>query len=98
MKRLIKNYILALVMLLLALFQAVSGFMLWLVIPRGGGGYMGGRGISEDGQAVFIWTRDTWITIHDWVSVALLVIVVLHLVLHWKWIAYSTRAVFRQKR
>jgi ABC-type dipeptide/oligopeptide/nickel transport system permease subunit len=86
------NYILALVMVLLALFQAVSGFVLWLVLPRGDG-YMGGRGE----QSTFLWTRDSWITIHDWTAVALVVIVVIHIILHWGWIVRMTRSYLRQE-
>jgi hypothetical protein len=86
-----RNYILALVMVLLALFQAVSGFVLWVVLPRGG--YMGGRG--ADGT--FLWSRDSWIDLHDWTAVALAVIVVIHVILHWGWIVRMTRSYFRPK-
>jgi len=81
------NYLTDLVMFVLFLFEAVSGFILWLILPKGGG-YMGGRGLIT--EATFLWSRDTWIVLHDWVAVALLVVVVLHLVLHWKWIVYTT--------
>ena len=81
-------------MALLALFQVVSGFVLWLVLP-GGGGYMGGRG--ADGGGIFLWSRDTWIDLHDWTAVALVVIVVIHVILHWGWIVRMTRSYFRQK-
>jgi len=37
-------------MFLLAGFEAVSGFVLWLVLPRGGEGYMGGRGGGSIGS------------------------------------------------
>jgi ABC-type dipeptide/oligopeptide/nickel transport system permease subunit len=94
MRKATRNYILALVMALLALFQAVSGFVLWLVLPRGGG-YMGGRG--TDGNGIFLWPRDTWIDLHDWTAVALVVIVVVHIILHWGWIIRMTRSYFRQK-
>jgi len=49
-------------MFLLALFEAVSGFVLWLVLPKGGG-YRGGRGSLA--EAAFLWTRDNWIALHD---------------------------------
>ena len=82
-------------MLLLALFEVVSGFVLWFVLPRGGG-YRGGRGLIA--EASFLWTRDTWIALHDWVGVALVVVVVLHLILHRQWIIFMTkRLCLRQK-
>jgi hypothetical protein len=92
MRKATRHYILALVMALLALFQALSGFVLWLVLPRGG--YMGGRGTAE---STFLWTRDGWINIHDWTAVALAVIVIIHIVLHWGWIVRMTRSYFRPK-
>jgi hypothetical protein len=55
------------VMALLALFQAVSGFVLWVVLPRGGG-YRGGLGTAG---GTFLWTRDSWINVHVWTAVAL---------------------------
>jgi hypothetical protein len=92
MRKATRNYILALVMVLLALFQAVSGFILWLVLPRGG--YQGGRGIAG---GTFLWSRDSWMNIHDWTAVALVVIVVIHIILHWGWIVRMTRSYFKPK-
>jgi hypothetical protein len=89
MRKATRNYILALVMALLALFQAVSGFVLWMVLPRGG--YMGGRGTDS----AFLWPRDGWINIHDWTAVALVVIVLVHIILHRGWIVRMTRSYFR---
>jgi hypothetical protein len=87
MKKWLQNYVLFVIMFLLALFQAISGLLMWLVIPQGG--YQGGRGTVAD--ATFIWERHTWIDLHDWTAVALLVMVIIHLILHWKWIVYMTK-------
>jgi hypothetical protein len=92
MKKWVQNYILFIIMFLLALLQAVSGFLLWLVIP-GGQGYRGGRGV-ELADSTFLWSRHTWIDLHDWVAVALVVMVIVHLILHWKWIVYMTKKSF----
>ena len=94
MRKATRNYVVALIMFLLALFEVVSGFVLWLVLPRGGG-YMGGRGSIT--EATFLWSRDTWLDLHNWVAVALLVIVALHLILHWRWIVHMTKTVWAQK-
>lgn len=93
MRKATKNYTLALVMALLALFQAISGFVLWLVLPTGGG-YRGGFGTAG---GTFLWSRDGWISIHDWTAAALVVIVIIHIILHWGWIARMTRSYFRPK-
>jgi len=55
----------------------------------------GGGGSIEAG--IFLWPRDTWLDLHNWVAVALVVVVVLHLVLHWRWIVYTTKAFFRRQ-
>jgi hypothetical protein len=43
MRKAMINYLVNLVMFVLLLFEAVSGFVLWLILPKGGG-YMGGGG------------------------------------------------------
>ena len=91
MRKSTRNYTVDIIMMLLAAFEAVSGFVLWLVLPRGGEGYMGGRGGGSIAADTFLWSRDTWLDLHNWVAVALVVVVVLHLVLHWRWIVYMTR-------
>jgi hypothetical protein len=92
-RKVTRNYLLALVMVLLALFQAVSGFVLWVVLPRGDG-YQGGRGTAG---GTFLWSRNEWINLHDWTAVALAVIVIVHIILHWGWIVRMTRSYFRPK-
>jgi hypothetical protein len=91
MKQWARNYILFVIMFLLGLFQVVSGFVLWLVLTHGAG-YRGGRGLELADN--FIWSRDTWIDLHDWTAVALLAMLILHLILHWKWIVYMTGKAF----
>jgi len=92
MRKATRNYILFITLLLLGLFQAVSGFIMWFALPHGGGGQ--GRSGST---ATTFWSpaRDTWINLHDWVAIALLVIIIIHLVLHCKWITYMTKSYFK---
>jgi hypothetical protein len=93
-----RNYILGFIMFLLGLFEAVSGFVLWLVLPRGGRGYMGGRGGGLDAEATFLWSRDTWIDLHDWVAVALVAVVILHLILHREWVVTMTKRLWLRRK
>ena len=92
MKLITRNYIVFLALLTSALFQAVSGIVLWLVLPAGGG-YRGGAGLSE--RNTFLWERHTWIDMHSVVSLVLLVVVVIHLILNWKWIVTVTKGFFK---
>ena len=95
MRKWVKNYILFFIMFLAAILQALSGFILWLVIPHGAG-YRGGRGLGLT-DSTFLWSRDTWIDLHDWTAVALLALLIIHLILHWKWIVYTTKKSFCTK-
>ena len=95
MRRATRNYILFVILLLLGLFEAVSGFILWCALPCGdGGGWRGG----EWGAATF-WglSGSTWFDLHGYMAVAMLVVIVVHLVLHWKWITYMTKSYFKRK-
>ena len=95
MRKATRNYILFVVLFFLGLFQAVSGFVMWLALPHGGGGY-GRGGVDVGSNAAFLsLTRDTWRELHDWVAVALLVTIIIHLILHWKWIVYMTKSPFK---
>ena len=84
-------------MVLLGLAEAVSGFVLWLGFPDGGGG--GGRGWGGGGGLgeLTFWelSKHTWIDIHDWVAVALVVLVLVHIILHWKWIVRMAKALLK---
>ena len=96
MRKATRNYLLALIMFLLALFQAVSGFVMWLPLP-GGDGYKGGSGAGIGREATLLWDKHTWVNLHDWVAVTLLVLLIIHLALHWKWIVYATKKLFSPK-
>jgi len=65
------------------LIIAFSGFVLWFVLPRGSG-----RLGNE-----FIFYRETWLGIHDWTGVILIILLILHLILNWQWI----KSWFRKK-
>lgn len=56
---------------------AITGLMLWLLIPSGHG----------SGQLIFYGlTRRQWVDIHNWIGLVMLLSVITHLVLHWRWI------------
>lgn len=76
------------------LLEAVSGFVLWLILPCGGGGSGWGPG-GGDGGGSFIFGRQTWLDIHDWTGVALLCFIAVHVGLHWKWIARMLKSLFK---
>jgi hypothetical protein len=90
MRKATRNYIIAIVMGLLGLVQLVSGFVLWLALPCGGG-----RGGGGDGT--FLLSRDVWLTMHNRAALVLAAIVIVHIILHWGWIVRMTKSYFRGK-
>ena len=86
-------WIMAINMALLGLAEVVSGFVLWLGFPSGGGG--GGRGGGLGELTFWELSKHTWIDIHDWVAVALVVLVLVHIILHWKWIVRMAKALLK---
>ena len=76
---------------LAALVEAVSGFVLWLVLPHVG--YQGGRGASINQS--FILSRGDWLALHDWFALVMVLGVLLHVALHWKWIVFMLRGLWQ---
>jgi hypothetical protein len=93
MKKWVVHYSLFIILLISGLIQAVSGFLLWLVIPGGHRGF----GLHGAGTQV-LWSRYTWIEIHDWDALALVIIVIIHIILHWKWIFVATKKMLGMSR
>jgi len=83
MKRKI-NLIINIVSFLIFSFSAFSGFVLWKILPSGGG-FQGGRGIV--GNNVFLSLfRNGWSDLHIYVNLIFVSLVLIHLILHWTWI------------
>ena len=90
-------WILAIGMGLSGIAEAVSGFVLWFGFPTGGGGSGLGGGGGVGNLTFWELSKHTWLDIHDWVAVVLVVLVTLHVFLHWRWIARMARSLFKGK-
>jgi hypothetical protein len=77
------------------LVEAVSGFVLWLALPNGSGG---GRGRGGFGGESFIFDRHTWLHIHDLFAVVLVLLIAVHVAMHWRWIVRTSRTLLRGNR
>ena len=90
-----KYWVIAVIMTLLGLIEAVTGFVLWLGFPEGGSGI--GRAVGGV-RNLTLWgiPKYTWIDIHGWSALARVVMVVIHIVLHWKWIIRVAGNLFRK--
>jgi hypothetical protein len=71
---------------------ASTGLVLRFQLPPGSGGLLGigsGSGEGAGSRPVsVVWglSRHEWGSVHYWIAVALLGVLAVHLVLHWKWI------------
>ncbi len=62
----------------------ISGLVLYLVLPEGGG--RGGGWVTYLGIA-----RNQWVTMHNNTSLVFTALLILHLLLHWKFFRYIGR-------
>ena len=85
MKKANALFLMAVILSLLGVVEVVSGFVLWFALPHGGGRW-------STTQVFWGLTRDTWLGVHNWVGVALMVLVLAHLLAHWKWIIRMLKA------
>jgi len=78
MKRHVLNFVIDLVTLVVMLGVTATGLLLrWILVP----GSRGGRGLEFLGLG-----RRDWGDVHFWLSIALLVLVLVHVALHWTWV------------
>jgi len=70
------KFLVDLLMFISFIILSISGFILWLVLPRGSGKIGAG----------FILLREEWLSIHAWLSVLLIILIFIHLLLNWCWV------------
>ena len=84
------NYIVDMLMLLSFIVTAFTGIILFFFLPSG---------VRQGQYQTFLGIiKATWITLHDWAGILMILLVLLHFVLHWKWIVYMTKSMFRKKQ
>ncbi len=89
MKKSIYLFGLVIVLGIAGLIEAISGYVLWFALPSGGGR----RGL----ESVFLGLeRHSWIELHDWAAIVLTAAVIVHLLLHWKWVVSMVKRLWRQ--
>ncbi|HRY60073.1 MAG TPA: DUF4405 domain-containing protein [Patescibacteria group bacterium] len=79
------------------LIVAKSGLVLWFILPSGsGGGFQGGKGGGVE-KSFFFLSRHEWQTIHNWVGLILIILILLHLILHWSYIKNINKILLKNK-
>lgn len=99
-KRLIGMYTVFILMSIFGIISLMSGLVLW--INSEGGGYRGdgpfGRNydstVAELRDIMFASQRRFWRDVHIYSSLTCVMLVVVHMVLNWKWVVSVTRMMF----
>lgn len=77
------------------LLLIATGLLIRYVLPPGSGDLEahGGGGRAAGRPVALVWglTRHEWGSLHFWLAVLFLVVIALHLFIHWKWILVSFR-------
>jgi uncharacterized protein DUF4405 len=84
MRKSVYNYVVDVILFALLAGMTFIGILLAWALPAG------------PGQSKIFWSlhRHDWGDIHLWLSLAFVLFLVVHLVLHWKWIKGATRRIF----
>lgn len=95
MKRTQLNFIIDALAFVTFLALLSTGLILNYQLPPGSGGLHGagaGPGAAQrEVSVLWSWTRHEWGQIHYWIAWTLIIILAVHLVLHWNWITCVVR-------
>ncbi len=83
-KKVTEQYIITIILFILFIFENLSGLILWIILPRGAADY--NYMTSSIGRIFLGMQRNVWLDLHAWVSVMIISIIIIHLILNWKWI------------
>lgn len=101
MKRTTLNFIVDLLGFISLLGLICTGIIIKFILPPGTGGrgreLRGGRG-AEEIKSLLSMTRHEWGDIHFIISIVFIVLMLIHLVLHWTWIKCYFKSLFSFSR
>lgn len=95
------NFILDLVSLVNLAGLVMTGLIMRYILPPGSGG-MGraahGGGHGEHIKQLWSMTRHQWGDVHFWLSAVFVVLMLIHLVLHWNWVKTKIKCMWFDNR
>jgi hypothetical protein len=97
LKRGTVNFIVDLVGFVDLLGLALTGYIMRYILPPGSGGrgFRGGRGgAAEQIRELWDMSRHEWGTIHFYLAILFVFLMVVHIILHWDWIKCYFKSLF----
>lgn len=95
------NFILDLMSFLNLLVLMFTGYVMRYILPPGTGGLgrelHGGSGQGIHVKELWSMTRHEWSNIHFYLAVIFVILMIVHIILHWKWITYYVKSVVSRK-
>jgi hypothetical protein len=88
-----ERYITSIVLMILFLFEGLSGFVIWVVLPRGALDY--NPMTSDHGRTFWSLQRDVWVDLHAWLAVVIISITLIHLIINWRWIVEVSGSILK---
>ncbi len=84
------NYIIDFLAGIFFVVSAFSGLAMLIYMPSG---------VRQGRLQEFLGIqKEAWIGVHNGSSVILVVLVIIHLILHWNWIAHMTKVMFKSEK
>lgn len=96
MNRTASNLLVDVISFLAFLASTASGIVLWLALSGGGYGYRGGRAAAAE-HLFWGLSHQEWLTVHLLTSLIFVVLIVIHIALHRRWIRNLGKMVGRRQ-
>jgi len=79
-----EQFIASVALFILFVADCFSGFVIWLILPRGTLDYY--YMLSGAGRTFWGLQRNVWVDIHTWLATLIVAIVIIHIILNWRWV------------
>jgi hypothetical protein len=83
-RKVVERYVAFVTLLILFLFESLSGFIIWLILPRGELDHF--DMVQGFGRTFWNLQRNVWVDLHAWMAITIVSVLIIHLVIHWRWI------------
>jgi len=82
------NYSIDLLMIIFFVINSITGLIIFFFLPSGvrKGSYQEFLGII----------KQNWLDVHNWAGILLILMVAIHLILHWNWIVCMTKSLIQK--